>query len=82
MIPTSNEFFVGLVGHIAKFTSDDTEDGLALIHEGAAMTLDYIALQTIRDNPTGDHSDVVTMSECFLQHVEMFYKSPEELAAE
>lgn len=82
MITNPSEFLGGLVEHIDKFATSHSAEDLALIHEGASMALDYMALQTIRANPTGDHSDTVAMSECFMQHVELFYKNPEELAVE
>jgi hypothetical protein len=75
-VPPPSVFFQGLVEHIDKFASSHDKESLPLIHEGVALCLDYFALQTIHANPKGDHSETMVMSECFLEHVDLFYSEP------
>lgn len=78
MTATPSEFFAGLVEHIAHNTKQHDAIDLDLVHSGVAMTLDYIALQTIRTEPDESHIDAMAMSDCFREHVELFYADPEQ----
>jgi hypothetical protein len=81
MTPVPSDFFRGLVEHIAHNTKQHDAIDLALVHSGAAMTLDYFALQTIRAEPDGSHINAMAMSDCFREHAELFYADPEQQQA-